>query len=287
MLVAGWMGFTMMIWPAPDSGKTRMFNWSTQVSASLSLLNNWKNESNTHYVLMLHSVCQSNRKSPWIELTNRLELQVGGTGYIDSLFKKDSDRFAWQGMMKRSGKQLSHAFNGGFNTMLFDQYSFSADPVTRSMVRKQTGSFGNPSSLEFGYGLGLSFWKNSTVGISLASARFHVDPVFETSASAVQGRIMDFRHGTLVFDYGISCQWAIERDFSRNLLWTTAGQVFVKGFSNDAVRFNSSHSMRYKLMKYLQLKADVRWVFEPLESLSMQYRNEWLFGIVYEKNRGP
>jgi hypothetical protein len=286
MLVAGWMGFAMMVWPAPDSGVTRMLKLNTQVSASLSLLNNWKNESNTQYVLMLYSVYQSNRKSTQIEFNNRLELQVGGTGYIDSLFKKDTDRFAWQGMMKRSGRKISHAFNGGFNTMLFDQYSFSSDPVTRSIIRKQTGSFGNPSALEFGYGLGLSFWKNSTVGISLASARFHVDPVFESSPSAGQNRIMDFRNSILVFDYGISCQWAIERGF-RNLIWTTAGNFFVKGWRNDAVRFDSSHSMRYKLMKFLQLKADVRWVFEPLESMSMQYRNEWLFGIVYEKNRGP
>lgn len=287
MLVAGWMGLVMMVWPVQDSGKSRMLKWNTQISASILLLNNWKNESDAQYVLMLHSVCQSNRKSALMELNNRLELQVGGTGYFDSLFRKDSDRLTWQGMMKRPGTSLSHAFNGGFNTMLFDQYSFSADPVTGSAVRKQTGTFGNPSALEFGYGLGLSFWKNSTIGISLASARFHVDPVFESSPASGKGGIMDFRKGILVFDYGISCQWAIERGFARNLIWTTAGNVFVKGLRNDAVRFDSSHSMRYKLMKYLQLKADVRWVFEPMESLSMQYRSEWLFGIVYEKNRGP
>lgn len=46
-----------------------------------------------------------------------------------------------------------------------------------------------------------------------------------------------------------------------------------------------SNKLNYKVWKWVQLKADIKMIYDPIISYKMQYRNELLFGVFYESEK--
>lgn len=265
-----------------DSTAVQHRKFSANLSGSLLSLYNWKGESLASFTILSGLDYYSSRSKGFRQGILSGKSELGFTHIIDSVWTKQSDRFNMQYLMKKEGRKFSHSLNTLVNSQFLNSYKYEIDVKQKSLQRKWTGTFMNPSTVELGYGMNLLFWKKSSLNIAIASARFRVDPVTETALKPATGVVGKVKRGWLLFDYGISGQLFLIKNFSKELEWNATGKLFLKGFEKEAVQFDISNTMSYKFWKYLEMRADLKWVYDPLVSFRMQYRNELLFGFIYK-----
>ncbi len=262
-----------------DSIYVKKQKFDSSISGSAVGLSNWNGESFkclTFYLVTdyYYSVTDSQIERLF---TGRTEL--GYSWLIDSLWKKNVDQLNLQYTLKQSGKKISRSVNAGLCSRLLTGYSYEEDVVLQKSERKWNGTFFNPSALELGYGMSYKFWEYSHFNLSLASARLRMEPAVETFKRPGQGTIGKTSRGWLLFDYGLSGQLLVNKSFSPSWEWNSTGKFFLKGFDKKNMQVNVSNTMSYKFLKSMELRADLKWIYDPLVSLRMQYRNELMMGF--------
>lgn len=274
----------LILFVNPDSA-TVQNKLVLNLSGSLVNLTNWKGESFTSYTIFngtdyyYSDVVKSRQRV----ISGKSEL--GYTHIIDSLWNKQADLFKIQLLVKNQQQKISQSWNAVLSSQFLNSYKYETDIRTQSLKRKWVGSFMNPAAFELCYGMNVMFWQKSMINIGIASARLRVDPVLDAilpPAITVVGRV---KRGQILFDYGVSGQYLVVKTLTPAIDWNSSGKIFLKGFDKSAYQFDISNTMSYKLWKYIEMRADLKWVYDPMISRKMQYRNEMLFGLVFKSEK--
>ncbi len=268
-----------------DSTKVQSQKLKVSLTGSLLSLANWKGETFESVTLLSATNYQSNKAigAGLHMFTGKSEL---GYNYIkDSLWNKQADLLNLQYLVKIQRQKVSQSVNALLNTQLLTSFRYEMDINQQKYQRIRTGTFMNPASMELGYGMNILFWQKSALNISIASARLRVDPITNSLTKPFEGVIGRVNKGWLLFDYGISGQLLVVKRFPNELEWNSSGKLFLKGFTKDAIQFDISNTLSYQFWKHLEMKADLKWIYDPMISFRMQYRNELLFGFVYKLDK--
>ena len=263
-----------------DSTYSYYRKFNLNLSGSFIGLNNWKGESYKNVTFLSGSDFYSSRTAGINHVIVSAKTELGFNGILDSSWVKSADLFNIQYLVRKRNKSLSQSWNALMNSQFMTTFVYEMNS-SQQLVRKWKGTFLNPSSVELGYGLGLLFWEKSMINLSLASARFRVDPAVESYVQPEHGVLGQVKRGFLIFDYGVSGQLLLVKNFSTALEWNSSGKVFMKGVQKEQIQFDISNTMSYKFWKFLEMRADLKWVYDPLISFRMQYRNEILFGLFF------
>lgn len=251
-------------------------------SGSFLSLSNWKGESMKSYTLFsgMDYYASNTKGVRQSVVTGKSEL--GYTNFIDSLWKKHSDNFNLQYLLKSNRKTISCSMNARLQSQFLNTYCYEQDILFNRIKRKWQGTFMNPSEFELGYGMNILFWEKSNLNLSLASARLRMNPLLNKKPEDTFVVIGKVKRGTLVFDFGVSGQLLVYKKVAKDVEVNSTGKVFIKGFDKDEIQFDFSNTMSYKFRKHIEMRADMKCVYDPLTSLKLQYRNEFLFGVVYK-----
>lgn len=268
-----------------DSTQFQYKKLKAGVSGSLLSLSNWNGESRESFSFLLETDYYSSKSIGIRQKIFSGKTSLGYSQLIDSVRIKNSDVLNFRYFVKKQQQPISHSWSAMLNTQLLNSYSYEIVGTHQSLQRKWNGTFMNPGSLEVGYGMGIEFWKKSLVNISIASARFRVEPVTYNALKPNEGVFGKVNRGWLVFDYGLSGQLLVIKSFSQAWEWNSTGQFFLKSFEKKNVQMNVSNSVSYKFWKYMEMRADLKWVYEPLISFRMQYKNELLLGFVFNYDK--
>jgi len=268
-----------------DSTHTIDRKLNANLSGSFLNLSNWKGESFGSFTIFLGSDYYSRRATGSQQRILTGKSEVGYAHRFDSLWSKQSDSFNLQFVLKLQNRKFSQSLNAFLNSQLLNSYATVTDGNQQRLKRKWKGSFMNPSTVELGYGLNVLFWEKSNLNIAIASARFRIDPVYENQPKPASGVFGKVNRGWLLFDYGLSGQLLLVKNLSNELEWNSTGKVFLKGFKKETIQFDVTNTMSYKFWKHIEMRADVKLVYDPLVSFKMQYRNELLFGFVFKYNK--
>jgi len=253
----------------------------TILSGSILSLSNWKGESFESVTFLSGTDYYSNSIKGIRQHIFTGKSELGYSFIHDSIWSKQNDILNLQYLVKIQRKNVSHSVNAFLNTQLLTSFKYEKD-VNQEYRRQRVGTFMNPAAMEFGYGMNILFWQQSTLNISIASARLRVSPITTSTARPKQDVVGKVNKGWLLFDYGLSGQLIVIKKFSKEVEWNSSGKMFLKGFSKDEVQFDISNTMSYQFWKYLEMRADLKLVYDPLISFRLQHRNELQFGFVYK-----
>lgn len=258
---------------------------NANLSGSFLNLSNWNGESFGSVAIFSGSDYYSSRATGSKQRIFTGKSEVGYIHIFDSLWSKQSDLFNLQFVLKLQNRKFSQSLNALLNSQLLNSYAIVTDVKQQRLKRKWKGSFMNPSTVEMGYGLNVLFWEKSNFNIAIASARFRIDPVYENQPKPAKGVFGKVKRGWLLFDYGFSGQLVLVKNLSNDLEWNSTGKIFFKGFNKGTIQFDVTNTMSYKFWKYIEMRADLKLVYDPLVSFKMQYRNELLFGFVFKYSK--
>jgi hypothetical protein len=262
---------------------TRKF--SVNLSSAFLNSSNWKGSSTSSFSTTVNSDFYLATTTEMAGLVFTVKSDLGFTKFIDSIWNKHSDKLYAQLIWKKKKYKIDQSYATSITAQLLNSYSYQYDPVLNTTSKTLSGTFFNPANFDVGYGIGISFWRNSIFNLSVASARIKIDPAENTSDIANSLRLGSVKHGTIFFDYGFSLQILVLKVWKEKFEVNSSSKFFIESFELSHLHMDMSHKINYSIWKWLQLRADIRMVYDPTTSMKMQYRNELLFGVFYEASK--
>lgn len=246
---------------------------------------NWKGSTVNTFSVSVDADYLFNKISEKSTTLFSTKTEIGYTKFIDSIWNKHADKLNSQLIWKQKKKRLDSSFSAALTAQLLNSYLYDYDPTTNKNRKQRTGGFFNPASFETGFGFGITFWNTSIFNLSLASARILIDPNNEKTAASGKKYIGAVDKGVVLFDYGCSMQILALKELYKKVEINSSSKFFVNGFDKYRVQLDMVHKFNYSIWKWLQVRADIKIVYDPLFSTKLQYRNELLFGVFYDSTK--
>lgn len=262
---------------------TRKF--SVNLSSAFLNSSNWKGSSFSSFSTTVNSDFYLANTTNNSNMVFTVKSDLGFTKFIDSIWNKHADKLYSQLIWKKNKSKIDQSYAIAITAQMFNSYSYQYDAIQKVTSKTLTGSFFNPANFDAGYGIGISFWKNSIFNLSVASARIRIDPTINSSEMSNSLLLGSVRRGIILFDYGFSLQLLVLKSWKEKFEINSSGKIFMEGFEFSHPHLDMSHKINYAIWKWLQLRADIRMVYDPSTSMKMQYRNELLFGVFYEASK--
>jgi len=268
-----------------DTTQTAIKKFSANLSTSFLNTSNWKGSSFSSFSTTVNSDFYLATTTETANLVFTIKSDLGFTKFIDSTWSKHADKLYTQFIWKKKKSKIDQSYATSVTAQLLNSYLYKYDAIQKKTSKTLTGSFFNPSNFDAGYGIGISFWKKSIFNLSVASARIKIDPAENASEITPGLRLGSVKHGIILFDYGCSVQLLILKSWKEKFEINSSSKIFMEGFELSHLHLDMSHKINYSIWKWLQLRADIKMVYDPNTSMKMQYRNELLFGVFYEASK--
>lgn len=251
-------------------------------TGSFLSLSNWKGSTFRSYALALSADYFSRRTRKQKQLVFAGRSQTAFTRYIDSVWVKSSDRIDLQLICSHQTSRLTSTCSVLLHTGLLTGFDYVSDSDDGVLRKKMSSSFLLPADLEVGYGMGIPLNATSYFNFTIATIRFRIEygePIDNDQP------LFTLRKGFAAADYGFGMQWYYFKSISPGIDALAEGKVFMNGFS--ALRLQSDIHLKatFRIWKQLHFKWEMMCVYDPYISRKMQWRNEWLTGVVFAFNK--
>lgn len=210
-----------------------------------------------------------------------IHTQLGYASFPDSIWMKDADQLRVQlRWMNKGPRGGMHTWNVRFQTQWLSTWQYS------ETGRTWTAGFMNPAALEGGYAFSWDFLKNSNLMLTPAAFQLRVRPNKQGPASLQELPAITTRHADIYSRYGFSMSLNMEETFYKDvILLSHQSHLFCNAISAQQVQFECINRLCFRFLKYLQLRIDTSISYYPEQSLRLQYRQEVLVGIFYERRK--
>lgn len=268
-----------------DTSKVVSQKFTGSVASSFTNSQNWKGSTFNSLSVALNIDFNRMTETKNSNILFVVKTELGFTKFIDSLWNKHADKLNCNFVWKHKKRKIDHSCEASLTTQLLNSYLYTYDPLVKQTKSEWSGSLLNPATLDVGYGFAYSFWKNSMLNFSFATVRLKTEPIIKSLTLKDNKAIGRINRGQVFFDYGISAQALTDKDFTDNFSFHSTARFYMKGFNRESVEMDVSNKLNYKVWKWVQLRADIKMIYDPLISYKMQYRNELLFGVFYESEK--
>lgn len=207
--------------------------------------------------------------------------QLGYQGLLDSIWVKSADQLRVQlRWTDKAVRRSRHTYSVLFQTQWANTWSYAAEtPRWRS-------GFMNPALLEMNYSFSFDFWRQSRLHLAPAALRIETRPRNSFYQQGSESPAITGTESNLFSRYGFSGQLFIDETFCNNLLaWQHQSNWFVNAINKRQMQFDVSNRLCIRFLKYMQLRIETALSYQPELSLRLQYRQEVLLGIFYEKRK--
>lgn len=182
-----------------------------------------------------------------------------------------------------AGKKWLQSCRVYFTTQWMNSYSQNFENT--GSKRWQSG-FGNPLTLEAGYGISGYFWKNSDLSVQFATARINARPRLnydKRNENEIDNSLLVLPHSYIRSEYGFSA-WLNIREvyWNESIIWENTSGLFFNALNRTSLNLDISNRFAYRFLKFMQVRFDTRILYDPAISYRMQYRQEILLGVFYE-----
>ncbi len=268
-----------------DTSQTTIKKFSVNLSTSFLNTSNWKGSSFTSFSTTVNSDFYLATTTKSANSVFTIKSDLGFTKFIDSIWSKHADKLYAQLIWKKKNKKIDQSYASSITAQLLNSYLYQYDAIQKTTSKTLNGSFFNPAILDAGYGIGISFWNNSIFNLSVASAQVRIEPTSNTSEINSGLKLGAVNHGLILFDYGCSVQLLVLKSWKDRIEINSSNKFFLEGFELSHLHVDMTHKINYAIWKWLQLRADIRLVYDPTTSMKMQYRNELMLGVFYEASK--
>ena len=208
--------------------------------------------------------------------------QTSFTRYIDSVWVKSADRLDLQLICSHQTTRLSKTCSVLLHTGLLTGFDYVPGDHEGKLRKKMNSTFLLPADIEAGYGMGLKLNATSYLNFTIATLRLRIEygEPFEDDQP-----LFTVRNGFAAADYGFGMQWYYFKSLFPGIETLAEGKIFMNGFS--ALRLQSDVHLKatFRIWKQLHFKWELMCVYDPYLSGKMQWRNEWLTGVVLSFNK--
>ncbi|MFN8155007.1 MAG: hypothetical protein U0Y08_12010 [Bacteroidia bacterium] len=207
--------------------------------------------------------------------------QLGYAAYPDSVWIKDADlvrvQLKWMGKGRYGAMQT---WSVRFQTQWLSTWGYSEG------TRAWKAGFMNPAKLEAGYAYSWDFLKNSNLMLNPATLQVNIQPATSVVTNEPEAPAIRGKHANLYSRYGFSAVLSIEETFCDNvILLSHQSHFFFNAISPRHMQFDLYNRICFRFLKYLQIRLETTLGYLPEQSLKLQYRQEVLLGIFYEKRK--
>lgn len=256
--------------------------YSTNASASYVHYKNWKyNGANSYSFLVRSTVCYDTTGQKR-ETHIRLNAELGYMKFIDSSWNKSTDYIDLSAeVIKNTSRRLDNVFSFYFNSQLLPEYEMYFND-SGHYSRRKTGSFGNPMTIDLGYGATLRFWKTCRVNLTFVTLRTSTVPILE-SETLDRGDNMIYKKTLITSEYGLSLQTYIRRSFGSRVRWENYSRFFGNAVNRQKFDIDFRNRVIVKIFKYLDFIIDSKIRYTPYPPYKFQFKNELMLSFTFEK----
>ncbi len=216
--------------------------------------------------------------------TYHFKTDLGFMKFIDSTWLKHTD--SWKVTIlfdENDSKTVTHAYALNINSQFLNTYRYFVNKMNETESQWRGGFF-NPATISFSYNVSVSLWKYSSIMLGLSSLRVVWKPIYEGVREPKETPFRKTKNSFILAHYGMSGQVNIySKKITENITWDNTSSFFVNGISKDQVSFDFQNRITFKLVRYVQLRFDTHIIYDPLTSYNLQYDQEFLVGVFYEK----
>jgi hypothetical protein len=275
--------WNMVLWAqSPDSVVMRRQLWRGDLSGSYVTERDWTGQAQNYIILKGLAEARFRKKlqSGW-QHEHYVHTQLGYTAITDSIWMKSADilkiHLRW---MEENKRKVIHTYSLRFQTQWLSTWRINENS------RQWMAGFMNPSGLELGYSFSWYFLENSSLMLTPATLQLSVMPRTILSPAAVEDPSIRLPHANMYSRYGFSGTLNIEESFYNNVLVLShQSHLFCNAISAQKIQFDVSNRVSVRFLKYLQLRLDTSILYQPDQTSKLQYRQEVLLGIFYEKRK--
>lgn len=267
---------------SPDSVVLRRQLWRGDLSGSYVTERDWTGNTQSYIILKGLAEARFRKKlqSGW-QHEHYVHTQLGYTAITDSIWIKSADvlkiQLRW---MEESNRKVMHTYSLRFQTQWLSTWRMNENS------RQWMAGFMNPSGLELGYSFSWYFFENSSLMLTPATLQLSVMPRSALSITAVEDPSVRLAHANVYSRYGFSGTLNIEESFYDNVLVLShQSHLFCNAITAQRIQFDISNRVSVRFLKYLQLRFDTILLYQPDQTTKLQYRQEVLLGIFYEKRK--
>lgn len=275
--------WNMVLWAqSPDSVVMRRQLWRGDLSGSYVTERDWTGQAQNYIILKGLAEARFRKKlqSGW-QHEHYVHTQLGYTAITDSIWMKSADilkiHLRW---MEENKRKVIHTYSLRFQTQWLSTWRINENS------RQWMAGFMNPSGLELGYSFSWYFLENSSLMLTPATLQLSVMPRTILSPAAVEDPSIRLPHANMYSRYGFSGTLNIEESFYNNVLVLShQSHLFCNAITTQKIQFDVSNRVSVRFLKYLQLRLDTSILYQPDQTSKLQYRQEVLLGIFYEKRK--
>ncbi len=210
---------------------------------------------------------------------------LGYVKYLDSSWNKYSDSWRLNILFEENASsKITHSYS----LILYSQFLNTYFPVSEEGKQSEQwrGGFLNPATLNFSYDVSISFWEYSNALLGLSAIRMVTRPCYDGAAEPKEDPVVKTDRSFILASYGLSGQISVySKKISEAVTWDNTSSFFLNGISKDRVNFDFENKFTFKFLKYLQFRLETHVVYDPVTSYHLQYRQEFLIGVFYEKRK--
>ena len=252
-------------------------SYTVNAAASYTNYKDWKYNGFTNYSFLARSEINYDSTAEHWETHLRLNAGLGYMKFADSTWYKNTDDLYFScDVVKRKNKRLEQVFNLYSSSQLLSAYERDA------YGKHWQSGFGNPMTIDLGYGVVLHFWQTSRVSLSFVTLQTATRPLTEEDLSNNTPGMVS--HRTLITSqYGLGIQTAIRKSFGKRLRWENNSRAFCNAIDKRQLDIDFRNRVILKLWKYLELVLDSRIRYMPYPPYRLQYRNELALTFTLER----
>ncbi|MCX6292663.1 MAG: hypothetical protein NT126_13030 [Bacteroidetes bacterium] len=211
--------------------------------------------------------------------------ELGFLKFVDSTWYKNSDNLnVYVQWTDYSSKKFTHSYSIILKSQFADTWRYKTNRDGKA-TREWRGGFLNPATLMLAYGLNYDFWQRCFVSFAFATVKVNSRPRYDDALLPTEKELARTEKYFIISEYGMSVQGGITKNIYDNVFWTNKTQFFSNGINKNQVTVDFQNRFTFVFLKYLQFRADTHIVYDPLYSYSLQYRQEFLVGVFFEKRK--
>lgn len=256
----------------------------SSISSSYSTSTNWQGQDLRNFAFIGNVLYKISAQDSTRSQAHQLLADLGYLKFVDSVWVKSVDRFQVNFLWASRGRRLDHSFSLMLGTQFLPNTNWSYDPDLERTISTNVGGLMRPFNLEAGYGAVLKLWNTSSINIAFATLKLSGYPKEITAPPFRDATLLQSPAMNYYMSYGLGVVTAINKPFGQRLQWINNSRGFCNGFDKDHVNFEVSNMLIVKLWKYIQFRFDTRLAYNPLLNYQVQFRQEALVGIFYERN---
>jgi hypothetical protein len=270
---------------ATSALRSRATDFYGALSASYATSTNWGGQDLRNYSSASNLLYRHNLFSDGYSHAHLVAADLGYLKFVDSTWVKHMDRLQVNLLWYSGSRKLNHSYSLVLATQFLPNTVLEYNLETLLNEERSVGGFMNPFTLDGSYGAVWSFWQGSNINFAFATLRFSAAPKSSIGPAFTDASMIEGLNAYYFVNYGFSFTTAIKKPIGKHLEWINNSRFFVNGVNRNNVNFDFNNMVVVKLWKYIQLRIDTRFAYNPMLNYDLQFRQEVLLGFFYERKK--